>query len=51
VDAKIPRRRRDIVPLLCSGTEVLWIMGMRIDQRFLAQADTKRRLVVGVKKR
>jgi len=50
VDAKIPRRRRDAVPLLCSGTEVLWIMGMRIDQRFLAQAGTKKRLLVRVKK-
>jgi len=49
VDAKIPRRRRDSVPLLCSGTEVLWVMGMRIDQRFLAQADTKQRLLVRVK--
>jgi tRNA(Ile)-lysidine synthase len=50
VDAKIPRRQRDTIPLLCSGTEVLWIMGMRIDQRFLAQADTNKRLLVRVKK-
>ena len=51
VDAKIPRRRRDTIPLLCSGTEILWIMGMRLDQRFLAQANTKQRLLVRVKKR
>ncbi len=50
VDAKVPRRQRDIVPLLCSGTEILWVMGMRTDQRFLAQADTKQRLLVRVKK-
>jgi len=50
VDTKIPRRQRDTIPLLCSGTEVLWIMGMRIDQRFLAQANTKQRLLVRVKK-
>jgi tRNA(Ile)-lysidine synthase len=50
VDAKVPRRRRDAVPLLCSGTEILWAMGVRTDQRFLAQSDTKQRLLVGVKK-
>lgn len=50
VDAKVPRRRRDTIPLLCSGTEILWVMGMRIDQRFLAQADTKQVLLVRVKK-
>jgi tRNA(Ile)-lysidine synthase len=49
VDAKIPRRRRDTIPLLCSGTEILWVMGMRTDQRFLAQTDTEQRLLVRVK--
>jgi len=50
VDAKIPRQQRDTVPLLCSGAHILWVMGMRIDQRFLAQTDTKQRLLVRVKK-
>jgi len=50
VDAKVPRQRRDAIPLLCSGTEILWVMGMRIDHRFLAQPDTKKRLLVRVKK-
>jgi tRNA(Ile)-lysidine synthase len=50
VDAKVPRQRRDTVPLLCSGTEILWVIGMRTDQRFLAQANTKQRLLVRVKK-
>ncbi len=50
VDAKVPRQQRDAVPLLCSGADILWVMGMRIDQQFLAQADTKQRLLVGVKK-
>ncbi len=51
VDAKVPRHQRDAVPLLCSGAELLWVMGMRLDQRFLAQAGTRQRLLVGVKKR
>jgi tRNA(Ile)-lysidine synthase len=49
VDAKVPRRRRDAVPLLCSGSEIIWVMGMRTDQRFHAQADTKQRLLVRVR--
>jgi tRNA(Ile)-lysidine synthase len=49
VDAKVPRRRRDAVPLLCSGSEIVWIMGMRTDQRFQAQPDTKLRLLVRVR--
>ncbi len=49
VDSKVPRRGRDSLPLLCSGTDILWVMGMRSDERFLAHADTKRGLLVRVK--
>jgi tRNA(Ile)-lysidine synthase len=50
VDAKVMRRKRDTVPLLCWQTDILWVMGVRTDQRFLAQTDTKQRLLVRVKK-
>ena len=49
VDAKVPRRKRDTIPLLCSGNDILWVMGMRTDHRFLAQADTKQRLLVRIR--
>ncbi len=42
VDEKVPRRKRDLVPLLCSGENVLWVVGMRTDERFLANAETKK---------
>jgi tRNA(Ile)-lysidine synthase len=46
VDEKVPRRKRDLVPLLCSGEDILWIVGLRTDERFLANAETKKSLVV-----
>jgi tRNA(Ile)-lysidine synthase len=49
VDEKVPRRKRDLVPLLCSGEDVLWVVGMRTDERFLADAETKKVLVVRVR--
>jgi tRNA(Ile)-lysidine synthase len=46
VDEKVPRRKRDLVPLLCSGEDVLWVVGMRTDERFLAHAESKKVLVI-----
>lgn len=49
VDEKVPGRKRDAVPLLCSGDEILWVMGLRTDGRFLPGPDTTRVLVVKVR--
>ena len=49
VDEKVPRRKRDTVPLLCSGDEILWVMGLRTDERFLPGPETRRMLVVQVR--
>jgi len=48
VDEKVPRRKRDTVPLLVSGDAVLWVVGFRTDERFLPGEETKRLLKVGV---
>jgi tRNA(Ile)-lysidine synthase len=50
VDEKVSRRRRDRVPLLLGGENVLWVVGFRTDERFLARQDTKNVLVVTVRK-
>lgn len=42
VDAKVPRPQRDRIPLLVGGDEVLWVIGHRIDRRFLATPATVR---------
>jgi tRNA(Ile)-lysidine synthase len=51
VDMKVPRRRRDTVPLLCSGDDILWVVGYRTDERFIVNSRTKRVLIVRVENR
>jgi len=50
VDEKVPRRKRDTVPLLCAGEHILWVVGLRTDERFLVGTETKNVLVVQVKR-
>lgn len=41
-EIKIPQEQRDSLPLLCCGSEIVWVIGHRADQRYLAfpqQAD------------
>lgn len=49
VDEKVPRRKRDTIPLLCSEDDILWVVGLRTDERFLAGPETKKQLVVTVR--
>ncbi|MBI5042767.1 MAG: tRNA lysidine(34) synthetase TilS, partial [Nitrospirae bacterium] len=49
IDHKIPRADRDKIPILIDkNNDILWIMGLRMDERFRAKEDTKRRLVVRI---
>jgi tRNA(Ile)-lysidine synthase len=46
VDAKVPRRLRNRVPVLTAGDEVLWVLPYRLDRRFLATIDTVEKIWV-----
>ena len=48
VNSKVPRERRDEIPLvmLADESEVLWIPGVRGSERFRVTEDTKRVLIV-----
>lgn len=46
VDAHIPRSWRNLVPLLCSGERILWVVGWRIDDRVKVTKATKKVLSV-----
>ncbi len=48
VDEKVPRPMRDRVPLLASGDDIVWVVGMRTNERFLAGPGTERVLAVSV---
>ena len=49
VDEKVPRRKRNTVLLLCSGEDILWVMGQRTDNRFLPGPNTRKTLIVTVR--
>ncbi len=41
VDAKIPRRERDLVPIVTTQQgEIIWVVGVRADRRFAATTDS-----------
>ena len=50
VDVKMPRRRRDTVPILLSDNDIVWVVGLRTDDRFLPGISTKRVLAVRVRR-
>jgi tRNA(Ile)-lysidine synthase len=50
VDAKVPRRLRDRMPLIAAGDEILWLPPDRLDRRFLATERTVTKLWILVKK-
>jgi len=50
VDAKVPQRIRGQIPLLTSGEEVCWLIGYRLDRRFLATDSTTNPLLLRVTK-
>lgn len=41
IDNKIPREERDIQPLLCSGSEILWIIGKSLGNSLKIDKNTK----------
>ena len=49
VDEKVPKMRRNAAPLLASEQDVVWIMGMRTDGRFLPGPGTRKFLVLTVR--
>ncbi len=41
VDAKIPRRARDQLPLVASPDRILWVPGWRISERAKVSSETE----------
>ncbi len=50
VDNRVPRSRRDNVLLLTTREDIVWVLGMRTDERFLPGPATKRVLLVTVRR-
>jgi len=50
-DMKVPRQQRKEIPLLVAPEGILWVVGLRQDDRFVAHRGTTSCLVVDVSKR
>jgi len=51
IDKKIARHQRDTIPLLVAPEGILWVVGMRQDERFVVSSGTRRCLIVSVSSR
>ena len=50
IDNKIPKSHRDLIPILVdSEDKIIWIMGMRLDDRVKINSDTKKVLCLKIK--
>ena len=49
VDEKVPQMRRNAAPLLATEQDVIWIVGMRTDARFLPGPGTMKVIIVQVR--
>jgi len=50
VDLKVPRDERDSIPLVTSGDDIIWVAGLRADDRFKVTEQTKKFLKLGIVK-
>lgn len=50
IDLKVDREERDLVPLLCDGDEIMWVVGYRMSENYKVTNDTARVLVVALEK-
>ena len=46
IDQKIPKKDRNKIPLLCTGNEVIAIVGSRVSEKYRLTKDTERALVI-----
>lgn len=50
MDARIPKAWRRRVPIVCSGKDILWVAGWRIDERYRVRRDTQKVLKLEFKR-
>jgi len=46
IDEKIPSEKRDKIPLIACGNEILWLVGSRMNERYKINPQTRKVLVL-----
>jgi len=50
IDNKVPKSNRDLIPILVDGDgKIIWIVGMRLDERVKITSNTKKALHINIK--
>lgn len=49
IDEKVPRDVRNQIPLVCCGSDIVWIIGYRISEKYKVDKKTKKRLILEFK--
>lgn len=49
IDEKIAKNMRDTIPLVCCGSDVLWIIGYRMSEKYKIDTHTKNILILQIK--
>ena len=48
MDLKIPKDKRNEIPLICFGDDIAWVVGYRVSEKFKVSKDTKNILQIRI---
>ena len=48
MDLKIPKDKRNEIPLICFGDDIGWVVGYRVSEKFKVSKDTKNILQIRI---
>ena len=48
IDDKVPKLEREVVPLIASGDEIIWVIGGRLNNNYYVTEDTKQILKIQI---
>ncbi len=46
IDEKIPKEKRDLIPLIVNGEDIIWILGYRISNKYKVTEKTKNIIII-----
>ncbi|MBM7855985.1 tRNA(Ile)-lysidine synthase [Desulfohalotomaculum tongense] len=41
IDQKVPREKRDLIPIVCSSSEIIWVSGLRVGEYWKITGNTR----------